>query len=81
MTPAPRTCMSTDLDPFERDNLEVFVILGHELAGTALALRADYVSAHLRLGFTESVIFTCDRGVVTVTDRGFEVELSALRQW
>jgi hypothetical protein len=73
--------MSTELNPFERENLELFVLLGHEVAATALKLRADYVSAQLRLGCADVVIFTCDRGVVSVTGRGFEVELSRLREW
>jgi hypothetical protein len=41
--------MADDFSPWERETLEVFLVLGHEVAGTALALRADYVSAHLRL--------------------------------
>jgi hypothetical protein len=73
--------MAEEFSPWERETLEVFLILGHEVAATAIALRADYVSAHLRLDADELVVFTFDRGRVTVTGRGYEVELSRLPEW
>jgi hypothetical protein len=73
--------MSPDLIPFERADLELFLVLGHEIASTALTLNADYVSAQLPLGPAEIVMFSYDRGVVSVTGRGFDVELSCLREW
>jgi hypothetical protein len=73
--------MADEFTPWERETLEVFLILGHEVAATALALRADYASVHLRLDGDALVIFTYEAGRVTVTGRGFEVELTRLPDW
>jgi hypothetical protein len=61
--------------------LELYLILGHEVAFTALALRAEYVSAQLRLGVAELIVFTYDCGAVWVTGTGFEIELTRLPEW
>jgi hypothetical protein len=73
--------MADDFTPWERETLELFLILGHEVQATAVALRADYASAHLRLGANEMVVFTYDAGRVSVTGLGFDVELTRLREW
>lgn len=74
--------MSYELDPCERETLEVFLILGREVADTAFVLRASYVSAHLPIGdHGEVVAFTCEHGRVTVSGKGFEVDLSLLPEW
>jgi hypothetical protein len=73
--------MPDEFSPWERETLELFLVLGHEVADTALTLQAEYVSAQLRLGPDELVVFTYDRGRVSVTGRGYEVELTRLPEW
>lgn len=70
-----------EFSPWERETLEHFVIIGHEVAQTAYALRARYVSVHLQLSTTELVAFTYEDGHVWVTGRGYERELSGLAEW
>ena len=67
--------------PFERETLEHFLVIGHEVEATALALRSRYVSAQIRLSADEIVVFSYEDGRVWVTGRGYEEELSRLREW
>lgn len=73
--------MTGELDPHEPETLELFHIIGREVADAAYVLRADYVSAQLVLASGDLIVFTFDRGRVTVTGRGFEVDLTALPGW
>ncbi len=70
-----------DYTAWEEGALEHFLILGREIATTAVTFRATYLSAHLRLAEGELVAFSYEDGAVWVTGRGFEVELSALPRW
>ena len=70
-----------DFTPWEREMLEHFIVIGHEVAATALALRARYVSAQIRLSADELVVFSYEDGRVWVTGHGYEEELSARREW
>jgi hypothetical protein len=73
--------MADEFDAWERETLEHFLILGHEVAATATALRARYVSAHIRLGADELVVISYEDGRVWVTGKGYEVELTQLPEW
>jgi hypothetical protein len=72
------TGMADDFSLLEREILEHFLILGHEVAAVAIALRARYVSAQVRLSADELVVFSFEDGRVWVTGRGYEGELTAL---
>jgi hypothetical protein len=71
--------MTDEFSGWEREILEHFLILGHEVAATAIALRARYVSAQIRLSADELVLFSFEAGRVWATGRGYEVELTPLR--
>jgi hypothetical protein len=73
--------MTDEFSGWEREMLEHFLILGHEVAATAIALRARYVSAQIRLSADELVVFSFEDGRVWATCRGHEVELTALPEW
>lgn len=70
-----------DFTAWERQLIDHFVILGHEVQATAHALRARYVSAQIRLSADELVVFSYEDGRVWVTGTGYEVELSARPEW
>jgi|1186.fasta_scaffold98444_2 hypothetical protein len=70
-----------ELSRWERETLEHFLIIGHEVEATAMALRARYVSAQIRLSADELVVFSYEDGRVWVTGRGYEEELSGLVGW
>jgi hypothetical protein len=70
-----------EYSPWERETLEHFLIIGHEVEATAIALRARYVSAQLRLSADDLVVFSYEDGRVWVTGRGYEVELSGRPEW
>ena len=73
--------VANEFSPWERETLEHFLIIGREVEATALALRAHYASAHIRLSRDELVVFSYEDGRVWVTGRGYEEELSRLREW
>lgn len=73
--------MAGEFSAWERETLEHFLILGHEVAAMAIALRARYVSAQIYLSAEELVIFSYEDGRVSVTGAGYEVELTRLPEW
>jgi hypothetical protein len=73
--------MTDGLDPWERETLEHFLIIGHEVADIARALRARYVSAQLSLSADELVVFSYEDGRVWVTGRGYEQDLTRCPEW
>jgi hypothetical protein len=73
--------MADEFTPWERDTLEHVLTVGREIADTAVTLRANYVSAHLRIGDGELVGFAYEDGAVWAHGVGFEVELSGLPGW
>jgi hypothetical protein len=73
--------MSGEFTPWERETLEHFILIGHEVAETAHALRARYVSAHTQLTADELVVFSYEDGRVWVTGRGYQLELTRQPEW
>jgi hypothetical protein len=73
--------VQNEFNPWERETLEHFLIIGREVEATALALRSRYVGAQIRLSAEELVVFSYENGRVWVTGRGYEEELSQLREW
>jgi hypothetical protein len=73
--------MADGFSAWERETLEHFLILGHEVASAAIALRARYVSAQIRLTADELVVVSYQDGRVWVTGRGYDVELTRLPEW
>lgn len=70
-----------DFGEWERETRELFLILGHEVAAAAVALRARYVSAQVQLAANTVLVLTYEQGRVWVTGKGFELELTALSEW
>lgn len=73
--------MADELDPLDHATREIFIILGHEVADAAFVLRASYVSAQLNVGDGEFVVFTYEHGRVTVSGKGYEVDLTQWPEW
>jgi hypothetical protein len=73
--------VANEFNAWERETLEHFLVIGHEVELTALALRARYVSAQIPLSADELVVFSYEDGRVCVTGYGYEVELSRLPEW
>jgi hypothetical protein len=73
--------LADEFSAWERETLEHFLILGHEVARTAEVLRARYISAQIRLTADELVVFSYEDGRAFVTGRGYEIELSRRPEW
>jgi len=61
--------------------LDVFLVMGKEVALIAEQLQANYLTVHMPIADGAVVAFTWEDGAVWATGRGFDVELSALRPW
>jgi hypothetical protein len=73
--------MADEFSAWEQHTLEHFLVIGREIADAAVTLRAQYLSAHVRIAEDQLVAFWYENGAVWACGRGFEVELSRMRGW